>query len=286
MLRKGDRGVEVEKLQKALLRLGYPLPRWGADADFGSETADAFRLFLRDHGSEADDNPDLITVKEQDLLYSVVAQQPNTQAVPTVADGMFHDIRTAANQQWVYGRRAWSKITGITLHQTACVMGERPLRWATLGAHLGVTREGRVIWVHDFEKLTVHAHGFNSNTVGIEMDGTYAGVEGDDRTFWRPRDEPNRQPQTPTAELVEAAKATVRWICAEVARHGGRVELLVAHRQASSDRQSDPGSALWQQVGMALHTELGLSDGGAGYRIGDGYAIPERWDANRTGVAY
>jgi hypothetical protein len=118
------------------------------------------------------------------------------------------------------------------------------------------------------------------------MDGTYAGVEGDDRTFWRPAAERSRQPQSPTPELVEAAKAAVRWIRDEVARHGGRLELLVAHRQSSQNRQSDPGSALWQQVAMPLHAELGLSDGGPGFRVGTGYPIPERWDPSRTGIKY
>lgn len=149
-----------------------------------------------------------------------------------------------------------------------------------------MTREGRVIWIHDFDQLVVHGNGFNTTTIGIEMDGMYAGVEGDERTFWRPKNEPNRQPQSPTNELVEAAKAAIRWIRDEVARHGARLELLVAHRQSSKDRQADPGSALWQRVAMPLHEELGLSDGGAGYKLGNGLPIPERWDASRHGVAY
>jgi N-acetyl-anhydromuramyl-L-alanine amidase AmpD len=285
MLRKGDRGVEVEKMQRALLALGYPLPRWGADADLGAETIAAMSMFLRDHGSGVtDDDADVVTVRELEALYSVLAATTASQGPVDAA--MFNDIRSSANQRHVFGHRAWSGITGITLHQTACVLGERPQRWGTVGAHVGITREGRVIWMHDFTQLVVHANGFNRTTIGIEMEGTYAGIEGDDRTFWRPADEPTRQPQSPTPQLVEAAKSAVRWIRDEVARHNGRIELLVAHRQASRDRQSDPGSALWQQVAMPLHTELHLSDGGAGYRIGDGMAIPERWDPSRSGVRY
>ncbi len=286
VLKKRDTGEAVEKLQRALLALGYPLPRWGADGDLGVETLGAFWLFLRDHGNEADTEPELITDREQELLYTVHAQLPEVIG-PALADPTkFHDIRDSAKQTWVRGKRPWNRVTGITLHQTACVMGERPQRWGTLGAHIGITREGRVIWVHDFDKLCVHANNFNARTVGIEMDGTYEGVEGNERTFWRPKDEPNRRPQVPTAELIEAAKATVRWIRDEVARHGGRIELLVAHRQASVDRQSDPGSALWQRVALPLHEELGLSDGGAGYTVGDGLPIPEAWDPRRVGVKY
>jgi hypothetical protein len=287
MLKKGDKGEQVEKLQRALIALGFPLPRWGADGDYGTETATAMSLFLREHGRDVtDDDPDLITDRELDLVYALLAAKQQGGATHPVADDMFHDIRSSASQKHVFGRRPWMTIKGITLHQTACLLGEKAARWGTVGAHVGVTREGRVIWMHDFDQLVVHANGFNKSTIGIEMDGMYAGVEGEDRTFWRRANEPDRQPQTPTPALVEAAKAAVRWIRNEVARNGGRIELLLAHRQASRDRQSDPGSALWQKVAMPLHDELGLSDGGAGYRIGDGYAIPEPWDSSRTGVRY
>jgi N-acetyl-anhydromuramyl-L-alanine amidase AmpD len=186
----------------------------------------------------------------------------------------------------VGGRRGWAQISGITLHQTAVELGERPDRWKTLGAHLGVTREGQVLWLHGFEKIVWHANGFNNRTVGIEMDGMYEGVEGDPKTFWRPASEPDRKPQRPTQDLIDAAKATVRWVCQEVERHGGKVQHLLAHRQASEDRRSDPGSALWQAVGMALHRELGLDDGGAGFTDGTGLPIPEAWDRSRRGVRY
>lgn len=41
----GDTGQPVEALQLLLLRAGYPLPTYGADGDFGSETEDALRAF-------------------------------------------------------------------------------------------------------------------------------------------------------------------------------------------------------------------------------------------------
>ena len=166
------------------------------------------------------------------------------------------------------------------------VLGERPERWSTIGAHLGITRAGKVIWLHDFHYAVVHGNGFNSHTVAIEMDGTYAGVEGDLATFWRPKEEPGRRPQSPTEELMEAARQTVRWICAEVQRHGGEITQIVAHRQASKDRRSDPGSALWQGVALPLLEELQLSDGGEGYAIGTGVPIPESWDPGKGGIKY
>jgi hypothetical protein len=284
-MRRGEKGAAVTKLQKALLSLGYHLPRWGADGDLGAETIDTLALFLHDHGMPVAEDADEVTDEQQALVYNILAQRKGAPSGPKVGDD-FYDIRSNASSKHVRDRRAWTKITGITLHQTACVLGEKPARWGTVGAHIGITRAGKVIWMHDFDRVVIHGNGFNSSTIGIEMDGTYAGVEGDDKTFWLPKDDPKRKAQSPTPELIKAAKATVRWICGEVERHGGDVQMLVAHRQASKDRQSDPGSALWQNVAMPLHTELGLNDGGPGYKIGDGFAIPERWDPSRSGVKY
>lgn len=53
-IKKGDRGDEVKLMQKSLLSLGYSLPRYGADGDFGSETETAVKAFQKDHGLVAD----------------------------------------------------------------------------------------------------------------------------------------------------------------------------------------------------------------------------------------
>ena len=182
-------------------------------------------------------------------------------------------------------RRKWKKITGICLHQTACVLGERPGRWATLGAHIGITRAGKIIRVHDFGRVVYHGQAWNGGTIGIEIDGMYAGVEGDRNTFWRPRDDPGREPQELTAEAVAATLEAIRWICAEVEHRGGHVRALVAHRQSSRTRRHDPGSAIWQRIALPASAELGLSDGGAGFEIG-GRPIPDEWDPARAGIRY
>ena len=53
-LRRGDKGEAVKELQKALISLGYPLPRYGADGDFGKETEAAVKAFQADNGLKAD----------------------------------------------------------------------------------------------------------------------------------------------------------------------------------------------------------------------------------------
>ena len=53
-LRRGDKGSEVKDLQKKLLALGYALPKYGADGDYGKETEAAVKAFQQDNGLTAD----------------------------------------------------------------------------------------------------------------------------------------------------------------------------------------------------------------------------------------
>lgn len=54
ILKKGSEGAAVTELQKNLLLLGYSLPKYGADGDFGSETKTALKEFQKDHNLEVD----------------------------------------------------------------------------------------------------------------------------------------------------------------------------------------------------------------------------------------
>jgi hypothetical protein len=185
-------------------------------------------------------------------------------------------------QRWRTSARSWSKVTGLCLHQTACVLGERVERWDSVGSHVGITRAGQEFWLHDFDRIVAHGNGWNARTVGIEIDGLYAGVEGDPATVWDDPSTARREVgQDLTPESVEACCAAIRRIVARVASHGGAVKVLVSHRQSSSSRRNDPGSAIWQRIAVPMSAELGLSDGGAGFKIGDGRSVPREWDPTR-----
>lgn len=54
LLRKGMNGADVKALQEMLMRLGYELPGYGADAEFGAETERAVSAFQRDEGLTQD----------------------------------------------------------------------------------------------------------------------------------------------------------------------------------------------------------------------------------------
>lgn len=277
MLTRGDTGDAVRGLQEQLLALGYALPRWGADGDLGDETLRALAGFLCDHGNGYTDD-DLSTASDVEL--ALVKRVYDASAWPIPVPGVtFYDLRREADRKHDRGPRPWSKITGITLHQTACDFGrERASRWSTLQAHVGVSREGWVNWVHDLERVVWHGHGFNDATVGLELEGLYAGIAGNP--------DGSATPETPTPELVKAAQETIRWVFATVTRHGGHLRYLYAHRQSKGSRRADPGQELWQAVALPMMAELGLEDGGLGYCRGSGRPIPEAWDARHVGSAY
>ena len=53
-LMEGSTGSDVKAMQELLMQLGYKLPRYGADGDFGSETLAALTAFQKDHGVKTD----------------------------------------------------------------------------------------------------------------------------------------------------------------------------------------------------------------------------------------
>jgi peptidoglycan hydrolase-like protein with peptidoglycan-binding domain len=68
---KGRRGIEVADVQKALIALGYPLPKHGVDGIRGPETVAAVKQFQQDNALTVDGDPGPATVaKLNDVLKS------------------------------------------------------------------------------------------------------------------------------------------------------------------------------------------------------------------------
>ena len=74
-LKRGMKGDDVRKLQQRLIELGYALPRYGADGDYGSETVTAVKAFQRDRGLQVDG------VAGEATLAALYAGQGNTYTV-------------------------------------------------------------------------------------------------------------------------------------------------------------------------------------------------------------
>ena len=54
ILKRGMKGDDVRQLQQRLMELGYALPKYGADGDYGSETVTAVKTFQADRGLTVD----------------------------------------------------------------------------------------------------------------------------------------------------------------------------------------------------------------------------------------
>ncbi len=285
-LNKGSNDPYVVIVQRQLVELGYRLPRFGVDGDLGDETLTAYGTFLISQGlrEPADERPDSITPLGADALEKAYAALTKNGLNLNIIDERANHPHAGRSVSMPY--RPWANITAVVLHQTAAKMGENPSSWHSVPIHFGVTREGKIIQLYDLTEVCNHANGFNRRSVGIEIDGWYAGVEGQPNTLWQPNAQAKRQPMDLPSVQANAVKETVQWILNTVAANGGKVTHIHPHRQSSRDRQSDPGSLIWQTIGLWAQQHLNLSDGGAAFTVGDGLTIPQAWDARYVGNQY
>jgi hypothetical protein len=198
------------------------------------------------------------------------------------------------------GTRPWSRIVGITLHQTAT----RDFAPSHAGlddvpAHAMVHRDGRVSLLHHPTAYVQHGHALNGGTIGIEIACRAAGTEGDASTFWRSAEEKDGWERDKNgkktgrflgiktyAELVReatdiqlaAARDLCRYYFDLVADNGGKVRGIWGHNQGHSSRTSDPGSRIWRQVAEPLRVELELKDV-RDMTLGSGTTVPKAWRA-------
>jgi len=76
LLQFGSRGSAVEKIQQALIDAGFPLPVFGVDGIFGTETQTAVRNFQRAHGLGIDGIVGPITMGTLDAQFVVGPPAP------------------------------------------------------------------------------------------------------------------------------------------------------------------------------------------------------------------
>lgn len=90
VLRRGDRGSAVEKIQDALIFLGFPVPRVGTSGIFGDETELAVRSYQEARGLKVDGVIGSETIESLDSEFAteapeppVLATEPPVSEVPT-----------------------------------------------------------------------------------------------------------------------------------------------------------------------------------------------------------
>lgn len=75
ILKRGMKGDDVRALQQLLIKRGYALPKYGADGEYGSETATAVKAFQRDRNLTVDG------IAGEATLAALYAGQSNTYTV-------------------------------------------------------------------------------------------------------------------------------------------------------------------------------------------------------------
>jgi hypothetical protein len=297
-MKYGDKGPDVESIQKSLLSRGYELPVYGADGHLGNETWDALHSFSKDSGLAWSPEVPFGTIDElkRPAKPDPDVPGPDGPFVPTVP---FLDLRdeqkdphpkskTQGNRTV---RRAPSAVTGVTLHQTAVKFsvsssqiaaagGDRQLALARRGlnvaCHAMAFHDGFFVATAPLDWYIYHGNGLNSYELGLEVDGLYPGLRGG--STW------NGDPATiPTEASIAAAREALRWLVETGRSMGMPIEFLHAHRQSSSSRRADPGQELWEAIVLdyavpVLGLKTRLSD-----VVGDGRPVPVDWDPNGLG---
>jgi hypothetical protein len=225
----------------------------------------------------------------------VLPAEPEPDAEPVESGRQWHDLRgepRTKSRGESKGTRDWSKIKGITIHQTAVDFGTNPRRLLNVPVHGATLRDGSIVLLHDPPAYMWHGHSFNKHDIGIEVSCRAAGIEGNGDSLWLPKkykglkgDERLKHASEATDEQLEATRELIRYYCEQVEKHGGKIEFIHAHRQSTKSRVSDPGSRIWKAVGIWAQEELGLSCGPAGWSAG-GYPLPDVWTGEANGVRY
>lgn len=176
--------------------------------------------------------------------------------------------------------RGWEMIKGVTLHQTGCNMPQRPMGWARVNAHYGITQEGLPILINDPLDMIWHAQQLSKTTIGIEIEGNYCGLDGNLATLW----EPGGGPANFNEQMLQAAEVIFDDILALFTDAGVRWLYVYGHRQSSGNRRADPGEEIWRKIGVPWQKALNTTTHGPKKTFGKGRPLPLAWDRNGKGA--
>lgn len=282
-LQKGSKGPRVKALQLALQRAGFPLPRFGADGDLGFETLDAAEAFAADDTTDNTPGDTIPLDLEARILAAPAATYANATggSLVKLAPG-FIDARRYYTGVSYPTRNPWKSIDTICLHQMAVDGRSDWTRWRKLAIHVVVPREGVSALTNSPDRRVPHGHGWNSRSVGFEVEGHFAGVVGKASTHWTPEGAKGSRliPQEPTETQIAGALAAIAWCVNEVAKNGGQVKYVGAHRQSYGRKTSDPGQLIWQRIALPAMNQHGLTTAPTlSHPKYPGRPIPKEWDS-------
>ena len=161
-----------------------------------------------------------------------------------------------------------SEVDTLVLHQMACCFKVKdPLtRFLRMAPHFAILPDGRILQLHPLMAYTPASNGFNRSSVAVEFAGNFPDTKG---RYWH-------GPQNGRNKVTQAQIEAGRYLIKHLIQTMG-LKKVVAHRQSSGTRDNDPGPDVWYHVGQWAIDNLGLTDGGPGFKIGTGKAIPDVW---------
>lgn len=267
------RGPAVRRVQEMYIAYGEETD---ADGVFGPDTDRVTRVVQQKLGLLVDGIVGPKTLAALEAALPDAPKAPDQPEQPQLIDGVeVFDYRGQVKPP-KNGRhtRKWDAISGLVLHRTACVLGERPQRYFPVNCHIGVTLKGRIILAHPFEMMIWHGHKPSRWTIGIEFDGNPEGYPG---YHWKPGGGPH-----PITDAQVRAGDVLLKILTDAFEAGGRtLKYIYAHRQASENRECDPGWECWQRIALPWMERTGATPGDIGLQgttFGSGFHIPQSWD--------
>lgn len=221
-----------------------------------------------------------MTVKLLDLR----SEQTNPFPAKTKSDGTKVSTSKISGGKTVV--RDPKTITGITIHQTACVFGpandrQKAYRRALgVPAHVVAFRDGTFVVPANPLWYLYHGNSLNASTYGLECEGQYPGLL-DDPTTPKREDEATTWggTATPLDDLaIETFRAALKWIVEEGRNLGSPLKYILAHRQSNGQKPSDPGAGIWKHVVMEYAVPVLGLEPQISKTWGDGRMIPTQWD--------
>lgn len=176
------------------------------------------------------------------------------------------DRTKVSNKNNRKGSRDAKKVYALVLHQTAFSRGNDSTKYDNIPVHFVILPNGKIIQLHPITAHLWASNGFNPRSVAVEFVGNFPNTSG---KCWQPQ---NYGCHHVSNAQVVAGRALVDYLIKEI----GLTHIL-AHRQSSGQRENDPGPDIWFHVGQWAVQLRGLKDGGPGFKIGTGLAIPEVW---------
>ena len=143
-----------------------------------------------------------------------------------------------------------------------------------MAPHFAILPDGRILQIHPLQAYTPASNGFNAGSVAVEFAGNFPNTKG---KWWISKDlKTAAQRKANQNQVTPAQIESGRYLVQYLKRTMG-LKTILAHRQSSGTRENDPGPDIWYNVGQWAVDNLGLSDGGAGFKVGTGNALPDLW---------